>query len=260
MDEARVAGSILVAEHDASLRQVLAEVTRENFPGSRVYVARDAAEVLSIIPKLSSPAVAVLHWGLASTAGDECIRQLRAASVPVLITSAWDTFHLAQGPGPVAMLKTGEVQALLRKPFDLSEYIVLLKRLLAMTDADRSTSVLVVEDDADLRETVADLVEASGRRVFTATDGSDALQQLDGDNIPRPCLILLDWFMAPMSGKQFLERLRERPDTAELSVVIMTGAQDEVPSGSALRILGALQKPFSVEQLMAALDQHREVP
>ena len=68
-------------------------------------------------------------------------------------------------------------------------------------DATRSRAVLVVDDDRDLRELVADVLEGSGRRVFTARDGADALQQLDRDGFPRPCLLLLDWYMAPMGGR-----------------------------------------------------------
>jgi CheY-like chemotaxis protein len=203
-----VLSSVLVAERDASLRQVLAEVTRENFPDSQVYVVGDADELLRAIPRLQPPSVAVLHSGLMTEQRAECVRQLRGAGIPIVLTSAWDPYHATQDPGPAALLKAGEVQALLRKPFDLYDYIVLLQRLLPVADADSSGSVLVVEDETDLRETVADVLKALGRRVFTAGDGSDALRQLDGDRIPRPCLILLDWFMAPMGGKEFLEKLR----------------------------------------------------
>jgi CheY-like chemotaxis protein len=257
MRDAGIVSSVLVAERDASLRQVLAEVTRENFPRSQVYVARDADELLSIIPSLRPPSVAVFHWGLNAQRRDECVRQLRRAGIPIVLTSDWDPSRALQDPGPAAMLKAGDVQALLRKPFELRDYVGLLKRMIATTGADRSAAVLVVDDSPDVRETMADAVEVSGRRVFTARDGSDALQQLEGPAIPRPCLILLDWVMAPMGGKEFLEQLRDRPDAAELPVLIMTGTRDELPSYPTLRILGALQKPFDVERLMAALDQHR---
>jgi CheY-like chemotaxis protein len=74
-----------------------------------------------------------------------------------------------------------------------------------MTDATPAGSVLVVDDDRDLRELVADVVEGSGRRVFTARDGTDALQRIEGADLPRPCIVLLDWLMHPtVDGRSWI--------------------------------------------------------
>ncbi len=126
-----------------------------------------------------------------------------------------------------------------------------------MTDARHEGAVLVVDDDADVRETVADVVEASGRRVFTARDGVEALEKLDRDGIPRPCLVLLDWQMVPMGGEEFLRCLRERADAVQLPVVIISASDRHVPAEEHRSpVLGVLSKPFGVEELLAALDQH----
>ena len=77
-------------------------------------------------------------------------------------------------------------------------------------DSRRANAVLVVDDDDDVRAAVADLVEDSGRQAFTARDGGEALRKLDTDSIPRPCLVLLDWIMNPMSGEEFLTQLNTR--------------------------------------------------
>ncbi|RPH71195.1 MAG: response regulator [Myxococcaceae bacterium] len=53
-----------------------------------------------------------------------------------------------------------------------------------MADATSARAVLVVDDDRDLRELVADILEGSGRRVFTASAGADALRQIDADGSP----------------------------------------------------------------------------
>jgi PleD family two-component response regulator len=95
-------------------------------------------------------------------------------------------------------------------------------------------AVLVVDDDADVREALAELVATSGRPVFTAADGGEALELLDADAVPRPCLVLLDLMMAPMDGRAFHTLPRElRPG-----------------------VLGTLRKPFEVEELLAILDRH----
>jgi len=124
-----------------------------------------------------------------------------------------------------------------------------------MTDARPARAVLVVDDDRDLREVVADVVEGSGRRVFTAGDGADALHQLDTDGIPRPCVVLLDWFMRPMGGRAFLERLGARADAAEFRVLLLSASIATPHQDLSFPVSGILQKPFGIEELLDALDQ-----
>ena len=124
-----------------------------------------------------------------------------------------------------------------------------------MADAIRASAVLVVDDDHDLRELVADVLEGSGRRVFTARDGMEALRQLDADGIPRPCVVLLDWFMAPMDGRAFLEHLAVRSDAAGLRVLLLSASSALPSSDLPWKVRGVLRKPFGVDELLAALDQ-----
>ena len=122
-----------------------------------------------------------------------------------------------------------------------------------MIDATSAGSVLVVDDDRDLRELVADVVEGSGRRVFTARDGTDALRQIEGD-LPRPCLVLLDWLMHPMGGRAFLERLAAQPDAASFRVVLLSASSTAPPESLPCAVTAVLRKPFGVDELLAALD------
>jgi CheY-like chemotaxis protein len=124
-----------------------------------------------------------------------------------------------------------------------------------MTHANPARAVLVVDDDRDLRELVAELVEGSGRRAFTARDGADALRQIDTDGIPRPCVVLLDWFMAPMGGHAFLEHLAARTDAAEFRVLLLSASSGTPPEDLPSPVLGALRKPFGIEELLGALDR-----
>ena len=125
----------------------------------------------------------------------------------------------------------------------------------AMADAILERAVLVVDDDRDLRELVADVLEGSGWRVFTARDGSDALRQLEGDGIPRPCIVLLDWFMSPMGGRAFLERLAgAAAEASGVQVLILSGGTAAPPEDVRSRLLGVLRKPFGVDELLAALE------
>src|SRR5678815_5539947 len=98
-----------------------------------------------------------------------------------------------------------------------------------MADGTSARAVLVVDDDRDLRELVADVLEGSGRRVFTASDGADALRLIEEDGIPRPCICLLDWFMAPMGGRAFLEHLSLRPDATGFRVFLLSASSTAPP-------------------------------
>jgi CheY-like chemotaxis protein len=114
----------------------------------------------------------------------------------------------------------------------------------------RYRTILVVEDDLDVREITAEVLRQAGGRVVEAVDGVDALTKL-GD-LEGPCLIVLDLVMPRMDGLQFLERLQAHPRAADFSVVIMTGRSSPT---SAPGILGELKKPFNIAQLLALLDK-----
>jgi len=113
--------SFLVAERDASLRQVLTEITAESFPSAAIYSARDETEVVATLPRLRPPCVAILHWSLLAR-GSATLSLFQAAGVPVLLTSAWDSATI-EGAGPAS--------GRLRKPFEFHEYVTTLNDLLA---------------------------------------------------------------------------------------------------------------------------------
>jgi len=108
--------------------------------------------------------------------------------------------------------------------------------------AERSRAVLVVDDDRDVREVLADAVGATGRLVFTAADGTEALSRLEAGDLPRPCLIVLDWKMSPMGGQEFLEHLKLRQDAAQFPVLVMTGDSALLERGIP-GVVGTVQKP-----------------
>jgi DNA-binding response OmpR family regulator len=117
-------------------------------------------------------------------------------------------------------------------------------------------AVLVIDDDQDLRQAIADVVSDSGRPVFTARDGGDALRLLEDPEIPRPCLVLLDWVMAPMGGAAFLEQLKGRDDFEQLPILIMSANGTFVPSADLPGVIGTLHKPFELDELLTILDEH----
>ena len=83
-------------------------------------------------------------------------------------------------------------------------------------------SLLVVDDD-DTRETLAELLRDEGYAVSTARDGAQALELLEAE---RPDLVLLDIVMPRTTGIELLSRLRQRYSPAELPVIMMS-AKDQ---------------------------------
>jgi two-component system, chemotaxis family, chemotaxis protein CheY len=109
--------------------------------------------------------------------------------------------------------------------------------------------ILVVDDDADLRETLQLLLDDSGYGVTAVAGGRAALDRLHAG--ARPSLILLDLMMPDMNGWQFLEQARADPDLRLIPVVVMTAhkAADlaPLPSGH------VLHKPFDSAKLLRTI-------
>jgi DNA-binding response OmpR family regulator len=110
--------------------------------------------------------------------------------------------------------------------------------------------ILVVDDDADIRGLVRELLERRGFAVTEALDGRQALQEFYGG---RPDLVLLDVGMPGMDGWTTLERIRELSD---VPVVMLTARSAELEKTRGLRA-GAddyVTKPFGRQELLARIE------
>lgn len=110
-----------------------------------------------------------------------------------------------------------------------------------------SAAVLVVEDEADIRETLRDILEMEGYRVCCAENGQEALHVLSK---VRPMLILLDLMMPVMSGYELLKRLRESSELATIPVTVVSAIGDRSAVPDAL----VLKKPVDLEVLLDMVD------
>ncbi len=104
--------------------------------------------------------------------------------------------------------------------------------------------VLVVEDEADLRDLLAQWLEVKGYEVLEAGDGEDAIQLLEAG--AEPDVILLDLTMPRMDGWTFLQWLRGEPKHRDRRVLVASAfARDAPPSD----VEGLVAKPFPPELL-----------
>src|SRR5687768_5820697 len=118
--------------------------------------------------------------------------------------------------------------------------------------ASAGKTVLIVEDEEPLRRVLRDLLERDGFRVLEASNGIQALDEIDRG---APDVVVLDLNLPQLDGFGVLSRLRSRPATAHLPVIILTAQGDE---DSEVRVLegGAddfLTKPFRPRALSARL-------
>jgi two-component system phosphate regulon response regulator PhoB len=112
--------------------------------------------------------------------------------------------------------------------------------------------ILVVEDEAPIQDLVAYNLEASGFEVGQAYDGEEALVAIS-ERLPD--LVLLDWMLPHLSGIEVCRRLRRRPPTQRLPIIILT-ARTEEPDRLRGLDTGAddfIVKPFSVAEVVARI-------
>jgi two-component system phosphate regulon response regulator PhoB len=113
-------------------------------------------------------------------------------------------------------------------------------------------TVLLVEDEPAQREVLAYNLEAEGFDVQRATNGEEALM-LVSENPPD--LILLDWMMPHVSGLEVCRRLKMRPETRLIPIIMLSARSEEVDKVRGLET-GAddyVIKPYSIVELMARL-------
>ncbi|MFL5274457.1 MAG: response regulator [Anaeromyxobacteraceae bacterium] len=108
--------------------------------------------------------------------------------------------------------------------------------------------MLVADDDEDLREALAQILDAHCIRVVLAADGQHALDHLAQG--VSPCAILLDWMMPRVDGEAFLTARAESAFLSSIPVFVISASHR--PTGDP-RIHGFLSKPFDIEDLLPML-------
>jgi len=112
--------------------------------------------------------------------------------------------------------------------------------------------VLVVEDEDALASLLQYNLDKEGYRVAVAIDGEDALMQIDEQ---LPDLVVLDWMLPKVSGVEVCRRLRARPETRSLPIIMLTARGEETDRIRGLDT-GAddyVVKPFSMSELAARI-------
>ncbi|AWD20285.1 phosphate regulon transcriptional regulator PhoB [Pseudogemmobacter blasticus] len=115
---------------------------------------------------------------------------------------------------------------------------------------DKRPTVLLVEDEPAQREVLSYNLDAEGFRVTAADNGEDALILVEEE---APDVIILDWMMPKLSGIEVCRRLKMRPETRSIPIIMLSARAEEVDRIRGLET-GAddyVIKPYSVLELMA---------
>ena len=114
-------------------------------------------------------------------------------------------------------------------------------------------SVLVVDDERDIREAVAEVLKDEGFEVLDANDGAEALRQLRAHH---PAVVLLDLMMPGMNGWEFCAARRREPELSAIPVIVISA----LGRVSGVDAQAFLQKPFELDALVSAVRQYTGGP
>lgn len=113
--------------------------------------------------------------------------------------------------------------------------------------------VLVVDDDKDIRETIAELLEEHGYGVAQAANGVDALLYLR--HAPAPCVIILDLMMPFMDGMTFRSEQLQDASIADVPVIVLSADVAAKEKARHLNAFEGLRKPVGIDVLLSAVNR-----
>ena len=233
-----VARRVLIVDDDDDFRDLMR--LQLSHAGYDVLDARDAESAIQIA-RASHPDVITVDLLMPGIDGWSFIDRLRQeeglANIPIVVVSgAADAKTDVRLPTDVSVIAKGE------------GHDRLLREISLALAGRRGATVLVAEDDDDLRGVLTASLIRNGHRVIQARDGAEALASLERDQVD---LLVLDLVMPNIDGFEVLARLKRTGRGATLPVVVVTGTDRSTTELQALR-LGAnvyLTKPVAAAAL-----------
>ncbi len=112
--------------------------------------------------------------------------------------------------------------------------------------------ILIVEDDANIRDTLRDMLQLNGYAVIAGADGLEAIGLL----VHRPFLIFCDIHMPRMDGFEFRAHVRKIPEFARVPFVFLSAESDSHFLNKARELeAGFLSKPFTMQDLLTVIEE-----
>ena len=116
-------------------------------------------------------------------------------------------------------------------------------------------TILVVDDESEIRSSLRGVLSDEGLRVVEAPDGRRALDLV---RVERPELVLLDVWMPELDGIELLRELREEPAQPEVIMIAGHGNVETAVQATKLGAFDFIEKPFSIEALLRVVNRALE--
>jgi len=111
-------------------------------------------------------------------------------------------------------------------------------------------TVLVVDDDEELREILRDALEAEGFAIVAAAEGRQALAAMA--KLDDLCVVILDLLMPGMNGWDFYDAMKANAQYSAVPVVVVTSAPSEAPKG----VARVMRKPLKLERVLSTIREY----
>lgn len=259
---------VLVVEDQPDARELLSEILGS--AGAEVAAVGSAAEALDRFES-SLPDMLVSDIGMPEEDGNSMIRRIRLRApergglIPAIAVSAY-----AREEDRIRSLSAG-FQMHLPKPFEPADLTSAIQQLarrptgLRLSEtpphpdtgpaAQNPSRILIVEDDADSREGLRELLEAWGYTVDVAESGPQGIERAIGN---RPAIVLIDIGLPSLDGYGVAQRLRTHLGKDDIFLVALTGrvGPDDYRQAVASGFDAYLSKPINYQKLGALLAEH----
>ncbi len=123
------------------------------------------------------------------------------------------------------------------------------RRIGPMPEARRT--ILVIDDDPEIRDTMVEVLRAEGYPVDMASNGREGLAKLDA--IQTPCLVVLDMMMPVLDGMGFLEAVARRANADDIHVLVVTANPAMFRQIEPPRVIDLLKKPFELDDMLGVV-------
>lgn len=209
-----VGKTVLVVDDDPDIvRLIMLSLEQEGFQTVGATSGEQALEVART-RQIDAITLDLLMPGMN---GLEVARRLKedpqTANIPVVVVSAYTA---DQEPELLAM----GVAGVIGKPIDEERLLLSIRGVLGSVDSTKETpTVLVVDDDQDVRRIIGMMLERAGYRIRAAADGQEAYRMIMEE---RPDLLILDLMMPNLDGFQLVRLLRQRRWTQQIPLLVLT--------------------------------------
>jgi PAS domain S-box-containing protein len=232
--------SVLVIAGDSRLHQ--STHSSLHHLGVSIYSSSNAEDGMQLVYQVLPDAI-ILDMQTPSMIGWEVLKELKSqpltSGIPIILLTINDEKHENYEVG---------ANEYLFKPIDRDRLVTIVEKYRAEQQSD--LSVLVIEDDPNIRAMLKRMLEKENCIVSEAQDGHDALEVMT-QKIPQ--LILLDLMMPNVDGFEFMHLLRLRQETPSIPIIIITAK--DLTNEECTRLSGSvhkiLQKPnYSYPKLL----------